>query len=188
MKKQVENLLRTEKERISASEKQKRDKHLISIGLIDKEKKTGRNYRESYADGTKWDPDKGLFYKESFGALDVTDEEYAEICKYFPPSKVGKTSSEVGVKSRELKANASATKFFAGLLMVGGVIGAIICLTTFTWVEVVKHSYYHGGFEIVTEFNPIGLITAISILLVSWALAAIIAILNTILAEIYSKV
>ena len=93
MKEQVENLLRTEKERITVSEKKKRDKHLISIGLID-EGKTTRIYQDE--DGYEpnnaiFDEDKSKFYTEGFGALEVTDEEYDEICKYFPPKLTTKS-------------------------------------------------------------------------------------------------
>ena len=89
MRKEVEDLLRTEKERIFASGKQKRDKHLISIGLID-EGKTSRFYvgEDGYdSNNALYDNEKLKYYSENVGALDVTDEEYAEICKYFPQSK-----------------------------------------------------------------------------------------------------
>ena len=84
---QVENLLKTEKERIIASDKQKRDKHLISIGLVDKEKSI-RIYSEQdiyTSEFDKYDDEKKKYYKENAVALDVTDEEYNEVCKYFPP-------------------------------------------------------------------------------------------------------
>jgi hypothetical protein len=83
MNQQIENLVVKEKERIIASEKEKRDKHLISIGLID-EGKTIRQYQDYYSNNSKYDEDKKQYYIEIAGALDVTDEEYLEICKYFP--------------------------------------------------------------------------------------------------------
>jgi hypothetical protein len=93
MKEQIENLLRGEKERIIASEKEKRNNHLISIRLID-EGKSSRIYHAE--NGDKWDKEKGKWYTENLVALDVTDEEYTEICKYFPPSKIDGKSSKIG--------------------------------------------------------------------------------------------
>ena len=86
MKEQVENLLRVEKERIIASDKQKRENHLLSLGLIDQEK-TSRIYSDYQGLDYKFDEEKKKYYTERVEALDVTDEEYIEICKYFPPSK-----------------------------------------------------------------------------------------------------
>ena len=60
MKDQVENLLKTAKERIIAeneqkiaSEKQKREEHLISLGLIDENKTGGRTYVNYYSEKVK---------------------------------------------------------------------------------------------------------------------------------------
>lgn len=83
MKQQIENLVGKEKERMIASEKEKRDKHLISLGLID-EGKTIRQYIDNYSENSFFDKEKNQRYIEIVGALDVTDEEYLEICKYFP--------------------------------------------------------------------------------------------------------
>ena len=173
MKEQIESLLRVEKERIIASDKQKRDNHLISIGLVDKEK-TRRSYIDYWTEGAKYDTEKQKNYVESFGALDVTDEEYAEICKIFPPPKVD-------VKNIGIKSGAETTlSVIATIVLIGGIIGALICLFTITWVKV--------GWD--TVFNPMGLITAISMLLVSltiWASLSVLSNISISLKEINSK-
>jgi len=110
---QVENLLKTEKERIIASDKQKRDNHLISIGLIDKEK-SNRIYQGYHTlEYHKYDEEKNAYYKESFEALDVTDEEYIEICKYFPP------------KSDILEKNSKLGKEYPALSIISGICKVI---------------------------------------------------------------
>ena len=176
MKWQIVNLLRSEKERIIASEKEKRDNHLISLGLIDEEK-SSRKYQNYFSEEAKFDEQKQLYYKGIDVALEVTDEEYAEICKYFPPSKVGVKSSEVGIKSgAETTLNVIAT-----IVLIGGIIGALICLFTITWIDV--------GWE-ETKFNPIGFITALSTLLVSltiWASLSVLSNISISLKEINSK-
>lgn len=60
----------------------KREAHLIRLGLTDESKttKTYINYINYYADGAKSDEHGN--YIENPAALEVTDEEYAEICKY----------------------------------------------------------------------------------------------------------
>ena len=105
MNEKVENLIKQERERLEALKKQERDRHLISIGLVD-ENKTARKYQEFYSESAQWDEEKRRHYKEIVGALDVTDEEYIEICKYYPPS-----TSEEEIKKNVLESNsASQTK------------------------------------------------------------------------------
>jgi len=85
----VENLIKKEKERLDASKKQMRDKHLISLGLND-ETKIIRIYKgeDGYnPDNAVYDKEKKKYYIETLAALDVTDEEYEEICKYYSPTQ-----------------------------------------------------------------------------------------------------
>lgn len=109
MKQQIENLLGKEKQRINASEKEKRDKHLISLGLIDEGKEI-RQYVDYYSENFKYDEEKKQYYKDIVVALDVTDEEYLEICKFFPAvdDKVVVSFEGSGVKTL----NGFGTLFF----------------------------------------------------------------------------
>jgi hypothetical protein len=130
MKEQVENLLRPEKERIIASEKLKRDNHLRSIGLSN-EKKTSRIYSDydyQSTDFPLYDAEKKKYYKETIGALDVTDEEYVEICKYFPPksdilgkdSKLGKEYPALSIISIISKVIGVVIILFAVIVLIYG--------------------------------------------------------------------
>ena len=114
----VENLLKTERERIIASEKQKKDNHLISLGLTD-EQKINRIYCD-YTDQTEefplYDDKKKRYYKENFGALDVTDEEYNEICKYFP------LKSDIFGKSSKLRNEYPALSIVSTICTIIGVV------------------------------------------------------------------
>ncbi|MBP1645869.1 MAG: hypothetical protein H6Q16_1444 [Bacteroidetes bacterium] len=60
-----------------------RNEHLINLGLID-ESKIERKYLDSYKSDSTYDPEKKKYFFEKHFALDVSDEEYEEICKYYP--------------------------------------------------------------------------------------------------------
>lgn len=79
----VKELLDKKIEEERAKELQRRNEHLISLGLV-YEDKIERNYIRSYEVNAKFDSVKELYYIEKNTALEVTDEEYAEICKHFP--------------------------------------------------------------------------------------------------------
>ena len=126
MKEQIENLLRTEKERIIASEKQKRENHLISIGLIDKQKisRIYSDYNYQTSEFPLYDEEKKEYYKESFGALDVTNEEYIEICKYFPPkSHIFGKNSKLGKEYPALSIISIICKVIGAVIVLFAVIG-----------------------------------------------------------------
>jgi len=148
----VENLIKQKKDRQDTFKKQMRDEHLISIGLID-ENKTERKYQSYFSDSAKFDEEKQMYYKGCDVALDVTDEEYEEICKYFPTT----------LTEKEIFKNATfaeTTLNIIGIIvLVCGIIGTLICLFTIT-----TNNY--------GEFNAIGFITSIGVLLTSlttWA-------------------
>ena len=87
----VEKWLQAQKEAQSASEKAKREKHLIGIGLIDENKSRYTDVYGNTLTKEKYDSiianGYALSVKKTEAALDVTDEEYAEICKYAPENK-----------------------------------------------------------------------------------------------------
>ena len=155
MKEQIENLVGKEKERINASEKEKRDKHLISLGLID-EGKTIRQYIDYYSDNSKYDEEKKQHYKEITGALDVTDEEYLEICKYFPTidEKVKISFEGSGVKTL----NGFGTFFFivASVAALVAVIGFIMYLANdMDYSSEMKNAMI--GISLASSFFPISI-------------------------------
>ena len=95
MNEQVSKFLEEQKQKKEKEIKQKRINHLASLGLYDFEKCS-----KVYAQNQKMDKQEldlyGYRYKDDNGyfkidgpkyAIQVTDEEYAEICKYCPPQK-----------------------------------------------------------------------------------------------------
>ena len=83
MNPKVQDFLDKKKAEEREKELERRNEHLISLGLID-ENKIGKKYGSAFEDNARKEKETGLFYVERYGALEVTDEEYAEICKYSP--------------------------------------------------------------------------------------------------------
>ena len=123
MNKLVEEFIeKKEKEILDQKEIQKekklerRNNHLIKLGIVDqtKIKKTGNFY-----------------YEDSYDALDVSDEEYALICKYAPEEqKIEKDEEDIAIaKDREkaLRSVADTVLFISIVVCVAlSLIGLII--------------------------------------------------------------
>ena len=124
MNEKVAKLINDEKSRLNALEKERRDEHLVSLGLIDKSK-TRREYLNSYGPSAKYDSKKKLYYQESIGAQDVTREEYEEICKYFPPQ------AEKEVKTGFDQGGFKTLKGFAFFFMICAIIFTLVTLVNF---------------------------------------------------------
>jgi len=163
MRKEVENLIKQEVEHLDVTKKQMRDKHLISLGLIDEEKTT-RNYVAHNTFDGKYDEEKQSYYEERAGAFDVTDEEYAELCKYFPPS--GKIETQNNSAEKMLK-------IIADVVLYIGIIASIILFL----VAVIEEIY--------------GLLLAILVVmptsLVTWASLRVFVNISNSLKEINQK-
>jgi hypothetical protein len=134
-----------------ASYKKRRDDHLISLGLID-ENKTERKYKDRYSSTTKFDEEKNQFYEEVPAAISVTEEEYAEICKYYPPKPKKQILEKTGAER--------ALSVIATITLIAGIICTLICLFT----------------DLV--FTATGFITILGVLfssLITWALLRVIS-------------
>ena len=155
MKEKVEELIRNEKERIIASEKQKRDDHLISLGLIE-EGKMNRIYQDEFSQEAIYDKEKEKYYTESAVALDVTDEEYSEICKYFPTvdKEIKINYKGSGVKTLD----GFGTFFFviASLAALVAVIGFIMYLAN-DMDSRSEMEYAMIGLSLASSFLPIAI-------------------------------
>lgn len=81
MNKIVEEFIEKKKKKIQQSELEKKNEHLIRLGLIDETKST-REYQDIYGRGLKYDVEKKKYYKGENFPIETTDEEYALICKY----------------------------------------------------------------------------------------------------------
>ena len=64
-------------------ELKRRNEHLISLGLVDTDN-IEKIYVKTQIIGSKIDNENNQFYIEKYNAIEVTDEEYKEICKYYP--------------------------------------------------------------------------------------------------------
>jgi hypothetical protein len=130
MNEKVKNLIQQEKERLDVSKKQMRDKHLMSLGLID-ENKSDRKYQGYFSESAIWDGEKQMYYTGTDYALDVTDEEYDEICKYFSPTPTPEKKVKVDYQGSGVKTlNGFGTYFFviASIAVLVAVIGFIMYL------------------------------------------------------------
>lgn len=66
-----------------------KEQYLLSLGLIDEDKSSYKKiYKDEYEDGCLWDEDKEQWYKEESDIvlLDISDEEYQTLLKYYPPT------------------------------------------------------------------------------------------------------
>ena len=161
MNQKIENLIKKKKMYLDVI----RDNHLVSIGLIDEEKKR-RIYLASYSATAKYDKEKKMSYKEGVGALEVTDEEYAEVCKYFPPG------SETLGTSAETTLNVIAV-----IVLICGIIGTLICFATIVYVD-------SGDRYTDDVFSYIGLAITLGVLLSSLTIWSVLRLFCEIAANV----
>jgi hypothetical protein len=171
MNDKVDNLIRQAKESKKQEEIIARENHLRSIGLID-ENKTTRAYANYYSESSKFDQDKGLYYKEVVGVIDVTDEEYEQICKYFPPK----------IEEVELiKTDAEKT--------IGTIAFVNLCCGIIISVMGVIYSLY--CFANLIDHAPLVFFITIMIFLstmITWAIMTIIRDISINIRQIASKI
>lgn len=151
-------------EQAKQQEKAIREEHLISLGLVN-ENKTVRVYSD-YSSNLydKWDEEAKQYYYEAPAALDVTDEEYAEILKYYP------------VDNKVNKINNGAEKFLEGtiaFILVLGILASFFLLI-FAFAEGIN----------ISITLPITLIIS---LLVYWAVIRVFLNISNNLHEINKK-
>ena len=122
MNPKVEELISKKKEEIKEQQLKKREKHLISLGLTKDE--TQIQYLDYYTNSPdcKWDAEKKKYYIGVASALDVTDEEYAEICKYFP-------EKENPTDNNESFGAENTLKTIAGIILGIGLISTFVLVT-----------------------------------------------------------
>jgi len=132
MNEQVKSLIEKEKERLAIAENLKRERHLRNLGLFDI-KNIERVYTPNF-NGAKFDSEKKSYYYEKGDkvVLDVTDSEYSEICKYFPPTSDDSTKEvRINYQGSGVKTLDSFGTFFfviASISMLVALIGLIMYL------------------------------------------------------------
>ena len=126
----------------------KKNEHLIELGLVDEQNTKPKEYLEGAASqwyremhGYTHCDEKG-WYKNLPVAIDVTDEEYEEICKWCPPtSKTDKNTDNKQAAKYTSKNTAEAlVKFIAWLDFAVSLIVFFVLLAvsfnsyTFNWI------------------------------------------------------
>ena len=168
MNPKVEELISKKQEEIKEQQLKKREKHLISLGLTKDE--TQIQYLDYYTNSPdcKWDAEKKKYYIGVASALDITDEEYAEICKYFP-------EKENPTDNNESFGAENTLKTIAGIILAIGIL-----------------SLFVGTIIVLVEMLPIMtlLSTAKFFLttLISWAIMRCIANISITLKQIKARI
>lgn len=168
MNPKVEELISKKQAEIEKKRLERRENHLIRLGLTTDG--TQRKYMEYYTNSPdcKWDEEKQMYYIGSAVAIDVTDEEYAEICKYYP-------EEEIGVVKNETYGAENTLKTIAGIILGIGIIATLVLIIT----------VFATGMPFITTLYAIILFLVI---LGSWALLRCFANISVTLKEIKAKI
>lgn len=122
MNPKVQELIDKKKEEEREKELKLRNEHLISLGLVDEEL-SKKEYTSYYSNSTKYDEEKKLYYIERNVAIEVTDEEYAEICKYYPAYNNIEENIFTDIKMRK---DISSIKFWVKFWSIFSIVCAAI--------------------------------------------------------------
>lgn len=120
----------------------RRNEHLIELGLVDKSK-IEKKYGSAFRNNAIQEEETGRYYVERYGALEVTDEEYAEICKYSPERTLYKETKQINKEMPrkgenygtilQIKEDINSIKFWVKfwsiLSIVCGAIAIIVLIT-----------------------------------------------------------
>jgi len=118
-----------------------RNEHLISLGLVDKSK-IEKIYGSAFADNAIKEEETGRYYVKRYGALEVTDEEYAEICKYSPEKTIQIETKQINIETprkeenngtilqikKDISSIKSWVKFWSIFSIVCGAIAIIVSI------------------------------------------------------------
>ena len=146
-------------------ELEKRSKHLLELGLID-DSKTKRIVCEETVFNAKYDRDEDKFYIEVAVPIEITDDEYAELCTYNSPAK------EI-VKDDDVMAEVTLSTI-ATVTLCFGILGCAILLIVGLMIEMV-------GWLLLT-----GVILLLSCLII-WSLLKVFSDMSLSLKEIKTK-
>lgn len=168
MNPKVEDLISKKQEEIKQAKQERREKHLIKLGLT--AEGTKRKYMEYYTNSPdcKWDEDKKMYYIGTAVPIEVTDEEYAEICKYYPEEE--NDTAKNGTYGAENTLNT-----IAGIILGLGIIATFISII----------SVFATGMPFITV---LGIIILFLIILGSWALLRCFANISITLKEINARI
>ena len=125
MNERVEELLKSRREFLEKEKIDKRNQHLINIGLYDiGESIIWADYWNDDAKlGWKYDEKKEKYFKvlqSQKKAIEVTDEEYGEICELFPEGKVLKEAAPINIKVERI------LRTIAMVILISGIISSFL--------------------------------------------------------------
>lgn len=167
MNEKVEELISKRKEELRKQSLKRRNQHLVDLGLVSE--KSTRQYFDTWQNTSdcKWDEEKKKYYVGVEVPLEVTDEEYAEICKYFPENTSMVEFETFGAEV--------TLKTIASIILIVGILASLILISM----------------TISGEFPPIVVVYAILVLITSlsfWAAFRCFANISISLKKINSKI
>ena len=157
MQKNVASLLDNKRKEIADASRQKKIEHLISLGLLDYEKAEKKYISDSslpsFADPKAYgfvnEDEKGKFKYEwpedKPVTIEVSDEEYTEICKLFPPSNDNKANETHAIRSYAEE----AVTIIAFILLIVGIIAAFFCIVVAVLHSTVQWALLASGISVL---------------------------------------
>jgi len=124
MKEQVQVLIENKKEEIREIELQKKEKHLRDLGLVD-ENKIERIESPYFFNGAEYDYDKRVYFKNVPVTLELSDEEYSEICLYYP---IEEQIEKEDYSELKMKKDISTIKFWVIFWSILSIVTAFIAV------------------------------------------------------------
>jgi hypothetical protein len=175
----IQELIEEKKKRLDSSKQAQRDKHLIKLELIDEEK-SNREYTDVYSDKYPYyDPEKKKHYREVKVALNITEQEYEELCKYFPPDS--KNINTYDSYENTLNSHENTLNVVANITLGVGILCTIILSFSIVYTDVPYRE---------SEFDLTGFAITLSVLLttiLTWALLRVISSISTNVRELNNK-
>lgn len=127
MNERVQKLLDKRRKELDNERMDRRNRHLIEIGLYELGDSVVWADDWDASPGWKFDKEKGKYYKEATAqkkAISVTDEEYAEICKLFPENR-DDDARDAAYTNAEKTLNV-----IANIVLIVGIITCIVIVIT----------------------------------------------------------
>lgn len=170
MNERIQLLLDKKRSELEAERIDRRNRHLIEIGLYELGDSVVWADEWDASPGWKFDKEKGKYYKEATAqkkAISVTDEEYAEICKLFPENQVRTEDVEID-KSAE-----KTLRTIANVLLIVGIIVSVIIIVVASALK--------------TPLVALGAVIYFLMALATWAILRCFADISITLKEIKKK-
>lgn len=132
MNPKVQKLIDQKKDQENIKENIKRKNYLLSLGLIDTENSSyTKYYKYEWEEGCDWDEEKEQWYKPvgKLVPLDVTEEEYQQLLKYYPPTEIENDTTPVEDLTSETSWSVIITRIIK-ICIILQIVGWISCVFT----------------------------------------------------------